>query len=154
MKATINNFIEDKHIAIAGVSRDDRKWGNGLMKELEKLGYTIYPINPNTDEIKGKKCYRNISDLPEDIKSLIIATKPKDTLELVKQVKNSNIKQVWMQRGAGKGSASPEAIEYCKENGINYVYGFCPMMFFGTGMHKFHFWMRKNFGKMPEEFKD
>ncbi len=40
----------------------------------------------------------------------------------------------------------------CKENDIEVVYGFCPMMFMGEGMHKFHFWIRKTFGKLPAEY--
>lgn len=152
MKKIIDEFLEQKHIAIAGVSRNNNKWGNGLMKELQKKGIRIYPVNPFADELEGEKCYHDVKSLPAEVESLIIATKPGDTEDLVRQCKDSGIKRVWMQKGAGKGSASEEAIRFCRENNIPYVYGFCPMMFFGSGMHSFHFWLRKTFGKMPPEF--
>lgn len=152
MKKVIDEFLEQKHIAIAGVSRNKNKWGNNLMRELKKKNIRIYPVNPYADELEGEKCYHTLSKLPFEAESLIIATKPKDTEKLVKQIPGSGIKRVWMQKGGGAGSASISAIEYCIENNIPYVYGFCPMMFFGKGVHRFHFWLRKNFGKIPAEF--
>lgn len=153
MKKTIDQFLKDKHIAIAGVSRNKTKWGNALMKELGKLDITTYPVNPHAREIEGKKCYNDLKSLPAEVKSLIIATKPEAAHQLVIDAKESEIERVWFQRGVGKGSASPEAIAYCKENGLDYVYGLCPMMEFGTGLHKVHYWMRRNFGKIPGELK-
>jgi len=53
----------------------------------------------------------------------------------------------------GRGAYSESAHRKCRENGIDVVYGFCPMMFYGDGMHKFHLWLRKRFGKIPAEFQ-
>jgi predicted CoA-binding protein len=153
MRKTIDTFLEQKHIAIAGVSRSSSKWGNALMKELDKLQLHTYPVNPHAEELEGKKCYHQLKDLPPEVKSLIIATKAEASLDIVKEAKEAGLERVWMQRGVGKGSASPEAIEFCKQNGLDYVYGICPMMEFGSGMHKFHYWMRRNFGKLPLELK-
>jgi hypothetical protein len=79
MKKIIDEFLEQKHIAIAGVSRNKNKWGNGLMKELQKKGIRIYPVNPFADELEGEKCYHDVKSLPAEVESLIIATKPGDT---------------------------------------------------------------------------
>jgi len=57
-----------------------------------------------------------------------------------------------MIRGMGRGAYTESAHAKCKENGIKVVYDFCPMMFFGEGMHQFHFWLRQSFGKMPAEY--
>ncbi|MFC2114182.1 CoA-binding protein [Bacteroidota bacterium] len=154
MKETIELFMQDKHIAVAGVSRSKGKWGNALMKELAKKDIHVYPVNPHADEIEGVKCYRDLKSLPDEVKSLVIATKPAATEELLKDCKEAGIERVWMQKGAGKGSASEESIQYCKENNLAYVYGVCPMMYFGGGMHGFHRWIRKAVGKMPAELVD
>lgn len=154
MQNTINNFKNSKNIAIAGISRTKKtNIGNILLAELSKKGYNIYPINPNTNEIDGVKCYNKVNDLPSEVDSIIIATNQNLTDEIVYSVKNTNIKRVWMQKGSGKGSATPESIKFCKENKIEYVYGICPMMAFGTGGHKFHYWVRKTLGRLPEELK-
>ncbi|MBI5540107.1 MAG: CoA-binding protein [Bacteroidia bacterium] len=154
MQNTINNFKNSKNIAIAGISRTKKtNIGNILLTELSKKGYNIYPINPNTNEIDGVKCYNKVNDLPSEVDSIIIATNQNLTDEIVYSVKNTNIKRVWMQKGSGKGSATPESIKFCKDNKIEYVYGICPMMAFGSGGHKFHYWVRKTLGRLPEELK-
>jgi len=71
----------------------------------------------------------------------------------VDQCIGTAIKRIWMIRGVGKGAYSEKAHKICREQGIEVVYGFCPLMFYGDGMHKFHFWLRKNFGKIPEEYQ-
>jgi hypothetical protein len=58
-----------------------------------------------------------------------------------------------MVRGVGKGAYSESAHKTCTENSIEVVYGFCPMMFFGKGLHSFHLWLRKTFGKLPGEYQ-
>ena len=154
MQNTINEFLTVKHIAIAGVSRKSKgKWGNELMKELSKKGYSIYPLNPNADEVANVKCYRTIKDLPSVVKSLIIVTQPEVCEQIVKEAKQAGMERVWMQKSSGKGSSTPEAIQFCKENNLSFVYGLCPMMAYGKGPHKFHFWLKKTFGSLPIEMK-
>ena len=154
MQNTINDFIEQKNIAIVGVSRDKTKWGNVLKREFEKLGYQVYAINPNADDIEGEKCLHSISDLPADVDSLVISTKTDFNLELVKEAAKKGIKRVWMQRSTWPGSDGDESINFCKENNIGYVYGMCPMMYFhGKSIHGFHLWLKKVLGRMPKEMK-
>lgn len=157
MQKVINDFIADKHVAIVGVSRHKQKWGSMLSDMLQKKGYTVYPINPKATEINGVKCYASIKDLPDHVQSAIIATPRDITDEVVKNdLSGSNIKRVWMQKGVGiHSSESPQAIEDCKANGMDVVYGFCPMMFYeGGAMHGTHLFFRKLIGNVPQEFKN
>ncbi len=55
-KADIQNFLQPRRFAIAGVSRNPKKFGRMVYNELKKSGYTLYPINPNLQEIEGEKC--------------------------------------------------------------------------------------------------
>jgi len=153
MKATIEKFINDKNIALIGVSVVKQKFGNFLMTELTKKGYTIFPVHPTLKEVNGVKCYAAINELPGNVTNLILVVHPTVTEQIVSQLKGSSIKRVWMHKGAGKGTASPAAIKTCKDLGIEVIYGFCPMMFFSrSGMHGLHFWFRKTFGEVPVEF--
>jgi len=154
MKNIIQNFIQDKKVALVGVSRDPKKWGNMLFRELRKNGFTVYPVNRNAELIKGEKCYPTVSELPKDVKNAIITLPSDITEQIVKECAQAGIKRIWMHKGAGgKGSQSKTAIEYCKANGIDVVYGLCPLMFFTpTSIHKVHFWLRKVLHRLPEEF--
>ena len=153
MKQTINAFLESKRIAIVGVSEKSSNMGKSLMDELGKKGYDILPVNPNYDRIGDTHCYAGIRDLPDDIESVILLVPPSISEAVVQEAIGTPVKRIWMHQGVGKGAYSDAARDTCKSNGIDVVYGFCPLMFFGGGMHKFHFWIRKNFGKVPTEFK-
>jgi predicted CoA-binding protein len=154
MKQVIDQFINDKNIALIGVSRNPQKFGNALLKELSKKGYNVFPVHPELKEVEGTKCFSSLEDLPDNVKNLLLVVQPKVTEEIVGNINPQKIKRVWMQRGTGKGSASEKAILECTDKGIEVVYGFCPMMFFSpSGIHGLHFWLRKTFGKVPSEFK-
>jgi uncharacterized protein len=154
MLEIINHFVEDKNLALIGVSKDPRKFGNALLKELSKLGYTIYPVHPELQYVEGVKCFRSVDELPENVQNLLLVVQPKATEEIVEEINPGKIKRVWMHKGMGSGSSSILAIQECKNKGIEVVYGFCPMMFLSdAGIHRFHLWMRKTFGKTPAEFK-
>lgn len=153
MQDLIDKFLSDKNMAIVGVSPRKENWGKALMVELEKSEYKILPVNPKYEEIEGEKCYPSVADLPKEIENAIIAVKPEIAESIIDQFEGSSIKRVWFQRGMGKGSYSEEAAGKLRENGIEVIYGFCPMMFAGNGFHKFHFWLRKNLGKTPAEYR-
>jgi predicted CoA-binding protein len=152
MKKTIQEFLDAKDVAIAGASTNKDNFGRSLMNELSKSGYQVHPVNPGYKEIEGVACVDSVKDLPATVESLILAVPPALAEEIVQQCIGTSIKRVWMIKGVGRGAYSEKAHEVCKEHNIEVVYGFCPMMFFGKGMHKFHLWMRKNFSKLPAEY--
>ena len=153
MKAIIEKFVSDKNIALIGVSANKQKFGNSIFAELTKKGYSVFPVHPTLNEINGIKCFPNIQALPYHVNNLILIVNPTLAEYLVSHLNDSPIRRVWMHQGVGIGPGSNEAIAICKKNGIEVVYGFCPMMFFSaSGIHRFHFWLRKNFGKVPAEF--
>jgi len=152
MNTTIEDFLSSKEIAVAGVSPKKGNWGMTLVKELKKKGYKVYPVNPKYQEIGELKVWPTVKELPETAESLILAVNPELAKEIIAQSAGTGIKRAWMQQSMGDGAYSPEGVELAKENNIDVVHGFCPMMFFGGGMHKFHLWMRKNFGKTPAEY--
>lgn len=152
MRQTIQSFLDNKKVAIAGASPKKDNFGLYLMKELAKLGNEVYPVNPRYEEVEGTKCISSIKDLPSDVENLILAVPPELSEELAGQLAGTGIRRVWMVKGMGKGAYSEKAHANCKENQIEVVYGFCPMMFYGGGGHKFHHWLRKTFGKLPGEY--
>ncbi len=113
----------------------------------------MFPVNPKCKEVVEVTCVSNVKKLPPDVHNAIIAVPPSLTDEIIKQCIGTPVKRVWMIRGVGKGAYTESAHELCRENNIDVVFGFCPMMFMGEGIHKFHFWLRKTFGKLPAEYQ-
>jgi predicted CoA-binding protein len=121
-QASVEGFLAEQTLAIAGVSRSGKGFGNAVFKDLAGKGYEVLPVHPQADEIAGARAYHSLADLP------------------------NTVGRVWMQQGA----ESSEAIRYCRENGIEAVHGECIMMFAQpTGVHRFHRWINGVFGKLP-----
>jgi predicted CoA-binding protein len=145
-QASVEEFLAEKDLAIAGVSRSGKGFGNAVIKDLTGKGYQMHPVHPEVDEVGGFRCFRTIADLPNDVGGLVLVVPPEQTEKLVREAKNAGIQRVWMQQGA----ESAEAIRFCEENGIDAVHGECIMMFAEpTGMHRFHRWLNGVFGKLP-----
>jgi len=153
MKEIIGKFLEDKKVAMVGASSNKDNFGRSLMAELQKMDYQVIPVNPKCDKVEGVSCVSTVRDLPGDVQSVILAVPASLTDDIVKQCIGTQVRRVWMIRGVGRGAYTESAHALCKENNIEVVYGFCPLMFYGGGMHKFHFWLRKSFGKTPVEFQ-
>ena len=145
-QASIEGFLAKETLAIAGVSRSGKGFGNAVIRDLTGKGYEMHPVHPEVDEVGGFRCFRSISDLPKEVGGLVLVVPPDQTEKLVRGVKDAGIQRVWMQQGA----ESAEAIRFCEENGIDVVHGECVMMFAQpTGVHRFHRWLNGVFGKLP-----
>jgi len=121
----IKEFLSKTNIfAVAGASRDPKKYGHQVYKNLKEAGYEVYPVNPNTNKILGSKCYPDLGDLPAKPDVVDIVVPPRVTEEIVKICKRLGVTKVWMQ----PGSESETAIEFCDKNYIDVVYGVCVMI--------------------------
>ena len=76
MKTEVEEFIKSKRFAVVGVSRDPKKFGNTIYKELKGRGYEVYGVHPSANEIGGEKCYPSLSALPGRVDAAILCTKP------------------------------------------------------------------------------
>ena len=47
MNPLIDNFVGSKRIAVVGMSRSGKKFGNMASKELKTKGYEIFPVHPD-----------------------------------------------------------------------------------------------------------
>jgi predicted CoA-binding protein len=147
-KAAVENFIGQPKLAVVGVSRDPKKFGNMAYKALKEKGYAVYPINRNVEAVEGDRCYASLGVLPEKVDGVVIVVPPKETEQVVREADAAGIQNVWMQQG----SESEAAIQYCQEHGLNEVHGECIMMF-APPVGSFHRWHRgawKVFGKLPK----
>ncbi len=146
-KAAIDSFLAIRRVAVAGVSRDPKKFGHLVFKQLKEKGFEVYPINPESDQIGGVQCFHSVSALPLNVHSLLIITPKKQTKSVVTEAVAKGIDNIWIQQM----SDTPEAIELAMSHPINLVTGECILMHLDpvTGIHKFHRTVKKLFGLYP-----
>jgi hypothetical protein len=142
----IEEFLGSGPIAMAGVSRNPKKFGFAAFKELKEKGMNIIPVNPYADEIHGSKVYHDIKSLPGNVSGLIVMTSKSQTAGVIREAKEKGIKQIWLQQMA----ETKEALNELEGSGINYVVKECILMHYKAhGIHKFHAAIRKFFRSFP-----
>ena len=143
----IEDFLSSTPIAMAGVSRNPKKFGHAAFKELRQKGLDLIPVNPAADEILGIKAYKDLASIPSAVNGVLIMTKKDQTAGIVRNAKERGIKNIWIQQMAD----SREAMKELEGSDINYVTGECILMHYKPqSVHKFHKAIRKFFGVFPK----
>ena len=145
--AGVTEFLEQKTLAVIGVSRSGKKFSNAIYKVLKTKGYNLFPVNPHVNSIDGGPCFPDIKSIPLKVEGIVIVVTPNQTEKAVKDAAAAGIKHVWIQQGA----ESPGAIDFCKNNGINVIHNHCILMFADPSLpHKCHRYLWKVLGKLPK----
>jgi uncharacterized protein len=147
-RAVVAEFLSQPELAIVGVSRKGRKFGNMALRELKAKGYRVFPVHPSAEEIEGERCYPTLADVPRSVGGVLISVPPAQTDIVVREAAAAGIGRVWMQQGA----QSAEAIRFCEEHGMQVVANECVLMFAepAAWFHRAHRWIWKALGKLPQ----
>lgn len=130
LKDLTADFLAQKRIAIAGVSRTDRNVpANIIYRKLRDSGYEVFALNPHAAVVENDPCYPNLKALPRGVEAMVIATTPETATKLVHECAEAGVSRVWLHRSFGPGSVSREAEEFCRDHQIAVIAGGCPMMF-------------------------
>ena len=154
MNSTVEDFLAQKRIAVAGVSGTKKDAANAIYLKLKKAGYRVFPVNPNAQTVEGDTCYPDLKSIPDGVTGVVIATRPEVTERIVRECAQVGVARVWMHRAFEfmGSSVSEEAVAFCRENDISVIEGGCPMMFcepvdFG---HKCMRWISRMTGGLPK----
>lgn len=154
LETKVNDFLAQKRIAVAGVSRrhSEHPVGNNIYRRLKSTGHEVFAVNPHMQTFEGDRCYPNVQSIPGGVDGVVIITRPEVTQQIVHDCGDAGVHRVWMHQSLGKGSSvSSEAVEYCRQRDISVIAGACPMMFgdrvdFG---HTCMRWFMKLTGGLP-----
>ncbi len=129
MKEAVNDFLAQKRIAVAGVSRSPNEAANAIYRKLRASDYQVFAVNPNATEAEGDRCYPDLKSIPGGVDAVLVATTPTVADAVVQECADQGVTRVWMHRSFGGGSVSDSATEFCREHGITAIAGGCPMMY-------------------------
>jgi len=117
----IKQIFTLKKIAVVGMSKHSIKAAHFVPKYLIDQGFDITPINPNADEILGKKSYPDISSLDHPVDIVDIFRPSEDVLPFVEDAIKKKPKVIWLQEGIH----NIEAENLAREHGIDVVFNRC-----------------------------
>jgi uncharacterized protein len=148
----VHDFLAQKRIAVAGVSRQDSHHpvGNQIYRRLKATGHDVFAVNPHMQAFEGDRCYPNLQSIPNGVEGVVIITRPDATNQIVRDCSEAGVRRVWMHQSTRNGSSvSPEAVQYCHQHDISVIAGACPMMFGGDLQHTCLRWILSLTGGLP-----
>ena len=156
MKTTddIEDFLAQKSIAIAGVSRQSSSAANLIYRAMKDRGYRVFAVNPAATEVEGDPCYRNLAALPEPVDGVVIATPSDVSASVVRDAAALGIPRAGLHRSMmGGGSFAEDAIAAGEDTGVTVIAGGCPLMFMkpvdpGHGCMR---WLGQATGRVPTQ---
>ena len=153
LNARVSDFLAQRRVAVAGVSRTRQDAANLIYRRFKARGYQVFPVNPNAERVEGDPCFPDLRSIPGGVDGVVIVTRPQLTEEIVRQCPAAGVKRVWMHQSMVHGaSVSEAAAEFCRANGITVIAGACPLMFGQTGDfgHKCMRWIMGLTRSLPE----
>jgi predicted CoA-binding protein len=150
-RQTIDNFLAQKRIAFAGVSRNPADFSRVLFAELVARGYDVVPVNPHASEIESRTCYSTVSAIQPGVDGALLMTGADEVDPVVEDCAAAGVRHIWLYRAAGRGAVTPTAVAFCQRNGIEVVAGECPFMFLPhtQWFHRLHGAFNKITGTYP-----
>ncbi len=134
MEKISKDFFKGNEILFVGYSSKQKAFCSSIMNAMTKNGYKVYPMNNKTKTGFDVKVYQNFSELPKVPETAYVLVKGENAREMVKLLKENGVKRILFQNSK---VADQDTLNLCKEIGIEAAVG-CPMMVFGSGMHRLH----------------
>jgi acyl-CoA synthetase (NDP forming) len=123
---SMKNFMEPNSVAIIGISRKTGPGSFNLMENMISFGFSgkIFPVNPQAQEILGRKVYPSVRSVKDKIDLAIISTPREDTLSCLKDCVAARIEAaIVVNQGFSDADTRGKAIqkemtEMAKRHGI------------------------------------
>ncbi len=123
---TIRKLFEPNSVAVVGASREEEKLGHLIVKNLKEADFEgkIYPVNPETDEILGLKCYSSLEEAPKKTQLAVIVVPAEKVPGILDQCEENNVKNAIIVSGGfsehdeGGEELEQEVVEKAEEMGI------------------------------------
>jgi uncharacterized protein len=156
LREAAEEFLDQRRIAVAGVSRDTQQPANLIYRRLRQKGHQVFAVNPNADEVEGDRCYARVTDIPGAVDGVVVVTAPDVAPSVIDDCAAAHVPRVWLHRGIGPGSLSEEAVAACRRYGIAVIPGACPNMFGATSDpgHRGMLRVLQLTGKLPRRLEE
>ena len=148
---SVSEFLTAKRIVVAGVSRSGSAPANAILRRLRDTGHEVVPVNPNAPEVEGQKCYPDVDSVPGPVDAVMVVTHPSVSASIARAALERGVKHIWFHRSFGSGSVAPEAIQVCRERGVEPIVGGCPLMYCQPvdSFHRFFRWWLRIRKRVP-----
>ena len=131
MAKLYKDFFKDKEILFVGYSSRDNAYSKEIYKAFVNNQIKVFPYNKREDAKYDIKVYHNLEELPVIPKTAFVLLNKSNTENAARELINKGVQRILFR------VANPETLAVCANAGVEATVG-CPLMIYGTGMHKFH----------------
>jgi predicted CoA-binding protein len=145
------DLLTHGRIALVGVSADDAGFGTTIYRALRDHGSDVVPVGRRRADLDGVTVYPDLTSVPGTVDSVIVMVPAGAAVEVVREAIARGIPRVWLFKGiGGPGAVSYEALELCREAGVDVIAGACPLMFLDpvASVHRLHRIIRRARGAL------
>ncbi len=89
--ALSDQILTIRSIAVVGASQDPNKVGYAITRNLLSFPGSLYPVNPKSAEILGRKSYPSLSQIPGPVDAAVVAIPAKGVPQVVKEAGEKKI---------------------------------------------------------------
>jgi predicted CoA-binding protein len=116
---------EARVVAVVGISSKPWRPSHEVASYLQEHGYRIVPVNPNEEEVLGKKVYASLLDIPKEIHVDVVDVfrRAEHTPEVARDAVAIGARVLWLQEGI----VSDEAARIAADGGLEVIMGVCIM---------------------------
>lgn len=106
----IGSILEKaKTIAVVGASPKPGRDSGTIASFLAVCGYKVIPVNPMYKDVRGMKCYPDLTSIGEPVDIVDIFRNPDDVIPIIDEAIAIGAKTVWMQLGVINHEAAAKA---------------------------------------------
>jgi predicted CoA-binding protein len=108
-------------VAVVGASKDPGKPSGHIPYLLQRRGFRIIPVNPNSQDVLGERTFPSLLDIEEPVDVVDVFRPAAEASEIAHQAVAIGAKALWLQLGI----MSDEAREIAESAGLDYVENLC-----------------------------
>lgn len=124
MKQRIENALNKKKWAVVGASDNPERFGYKITKRLIDKGYEVYPINPNYEELLGRKVYKDLSEVLGEVDVVNVVVNKALSRKLIEEHDLSGLEAVWFQ----PNTFDDEIIALAEQKNPHVIYNSCVLV--------------------------
>jgi uncharacterized protein len=113
---------ESRNVAVVGLSERTYRTSHAIARTLQRLGYRIFPVNPNlTEPVLGEEPYATVEEIPEHVDIVNVFRRSEKVPPVAREAVAAGAKALWMQMGV----INEEAARYAEEHGLTVIMDRC-----------------------------
>jgi predicted CoA-binding protein len=94
---------------VVGASSNPERSSHGIMAKLLRVGYRVFPVNPQETEVLGQRAYPSLAAVPEKVDLVNVFRRPEHTPAIADEAVAIGAKCLWLQSGIWNEEAAARA---------------------------------------------